>query len=83
MRKYLVLFSALSLLGSGSCLMGCSIPLAGAGTIKFGLEMRNLVVMEHSVDGDKEGITSRSSIEADPLLDRLFSTQPSADGDGG
>ena len=58
----------------GGCLGGCSIPLEGGGKFSIGYESKSAIVFQHTVDGDKEGKTSKSSIEPSPWLERVLAS---------
>ena len=59
---------AIGLILCGACLVGCSIPLAGSGRISIGFENRNLLVLEHEADGDKQENTSNASLNLSKAL---------------
>ena len=50
-------------------LLGCSVLLSGAGERSVGMRNDNFLVFKHSVDGDKQDVTSKATLEADALLD--------------
>ena len=44
-------------------LAGCSIPFMGGGKLSIGYSSTTEVYMEHTVDGDKEGVEARAGLE--------------------
>ena len=44
-------------------LTGCSIPLVGGGKLSIGYSSTTEVYVEHTVDGDKEGVEAGAGVE--------------------
>lgn len=57
---------ALALLYLGGCLpmlSGCTATLKGGGEIAIGMRNTNMLVLSHTVDGDKEGKEAQSNLD--------------------
>lgn len=59
-------------------LTGCIVLLEGGGEVAVGMRNDNFLVLRHTVDGDKEGKTSRFTFEADDVLDLIVGDEDDA-----
>jgi hypothetical protein len=58
--------------GGGTCLsVGCSALYEGGGELAIGFRMDNVLILTHTVDGDKVGKTATFAVEAPALLDMI------------
>lgn len=56
---------------------GCMSTLTGAGEMGMGYRSETKVFLYHEVDGDKDGVESKSELDLEPLLDLIIRYQDS------
>ena len=67
-----IVSGALLSLMAGTCGSGCIIPLEGSGAVEIGLENKNVLVIRHTVDGDKVDNKSKAELKIAPFVQTLL-----------